>query len=222
MIESVTPSDASPTDGETVFLDVIIANRGLSPVDGVRTRAFLVEPDGTRQPAKSQIFQEATSARLDPGTTQSFRLRWDPFQNAGDSTLLVSANSAYTAPDFNPADNEKTITIRARTKAQLRNVGVGVLKLTADDIAKRQVRFSAKVQNYGETAAHGLKVSFYSEKNMAPETFLGEVEIPVLEPGKTEQAVLTYNLKPGEEDKPINITSEVMYKGSRQRIPLKE
>lgn len=233
-IAAIAPSEQTPVDGETVFFDVTLQNLGSTAVEGVSATGYLLPagnssadaaPTDPALPAgakklESQALLEPERLTLPPATSATIRLRWDPFHNAGANPLLFRADSAYAAPDANPANNQKRLTLNVLTKARIRAVQVGVSPLTPQDVQNRQVRFIARVKNEGQSAAQGLNVLFYAQKAMTPENYLGETEIPVVPPGEIREAILTYKLKPGEENRPFHITCEVMYKGSRQRLPL--
>lgn len=219
-IESVTPDNASPTDGETVFFDVTVKNSGKAPAEALRVTGERLLPDGKREPMDSRISAQQPVQALAPGQSSTIRLRWDPFRNSGDNSLSFAVKSLNGSPDTNLTNNTRPLGLRVRTKADIKSVGVGVVRVTADDVASSQVRFMARVQNAGETTAYGLKVTFYSDPQKAPEHLLGETSIEEVPPGEERQTVLTYKLKPGDETRRIQVTCEVMYRGSRQRVPL--
>jgi len=217
---SASASTTAPTEGETVFFDVTVANTGESDIDGVRPAGYIVDAAGRRTAMPTQVLRKVQPQTLESGSSSTFRLRWDPVDNIGSSTLAFAVRSIYGAPDRSPADNETTLTLRARTKADIRNLKVEVLPISVEDRQMKQIRIAAHVRNAGETEAHGLRVTYYGSPEKKESDLLGSVDIEAINPGQTVQAVLTYRMKPGEERRPFRFTTEVMYKGSRQRIPL--
>ena len=218
LITSVAPTDASPTDGETVFFDVTVANAGGTTMDGVKVTGELLRTNGQSEALKSRVSREAPLLKLAPGEARVTRLRWDPFDNAGANNLRFTVSSAYQAPEKSTDNNTKDFTLKARTKARLRAVNVGVVRPTAEELTTNRIRFEAQFINEGETDAGGLRALFYTSKAMRPQDFAGEVDVDMIRAGETKRVQFSHQVKPGEEDKDINVTVEVMYKGSRQRL----
>ena len=75
--------------------------------------------DGLEEKFQSQVNLDTPLISLLPGTSDTVRLRWDPFDNAGDNRLRFVAESIYKVPDTNPADNQVSITARVLSKARL-------------------------------------------------------------------------------------------------------
>ncbi len=219
-VMSVVPSNNSPTDGETVFFDVTVENKGAAQADGIRVEGFRNLGGDNREKLDSQATLPNPLLNLEPGSSETMRLRWDPFRNAGKNELIFTAASTSEIPDRQLDNNEKVLTVTARTKANLHTVRAGVLPLSRQDAATTQVRMLARLRNDGQTDAHGLRVLFYSSPSKLPETYLGETELTTVPAGKTTDAIFVYKLKPDELKKPFNVTFDVMYKGSRQRLPL--
>ena len=220
-ITSVRPSNPSPTDGETEFFDVTVANLGDAVANGIRVEGFHITDNSQREKLNSQVADSHPLLNLDPHSSQTIRMRWDPFRNAGANQLIFAANSVYDIPDRAIENNAKTVGLNVRTKPMLYSVKAGVLPLRREDVQQRQIRFLARVRNYGQTGAHNLRVEFYATKEMKPEDYMGEEDIESIAAGETKDVVLTYKLKPHEENRKFNITFEVLYQGSRQRVPLR-
>jgi hypothetical protein len=213
----VHASTLSPSDGETVFFDVTIINNGNTAADYVKLEGSF----GTSETQKmeSRISGLLPGFTLEPHTSRTLRLRWDPFHNAGPQHVTITASSQ--SADLNPANNAQSVDLRVRTKARVHAVYAGVIEpLTAEDIANRQIRVKATLRNDGETDAQGIKVVFYPTPRINPKEAMGEAIVEVLRAGEQVDAVLTYKLKPGEENKSFQPTCETMLKGSLQRTPL--
>lgn len=219
-IASITSPDQSPVDGETIYFDVTLANVGESPVDGVQVSGERILPDGTAEPLKSQVKIRQPLISLMPHTSATTRLRWDPFRNAGENVVRFTASSSYQTPDRNTDNNEVQFTLPVRSKARIQKGRIQVLPLTAEERQQRQIRIAAEIRNTGESAAQGLQVRYYASPEMKNQDLLGTTDIDRIAPGETHDAILTYQLKPGEENRQFRMNYEVLYRGARQRVPL--
>jgi uncharacterized repeat protein (TIGR01451 family) len=219
-ITAITSPEPSATDGETIFFDITITNKGHTAVDGVRVKGTRILPSGLEEKLESQVKLDTSTSSLQPGTSDTIRLRWDPFQNAGENHLRFEAESIYNVPDRNPQDNRVDFPVKVRSKARLQKGKLHVAPPTAEDRQQRQIRIIAEIHNAGETDAHGLRVRFFGAPEMNATDLLGEADVDVIPAGQTRQATITYKLKPGEENRKFRLAYEVLYKGARQRIPM--
>lgn len=213
-ITRVDLSPARPTDGETVFLDVALTNRGSTGVGNVTVAAYDGETSAG-QPLESRISMPASGLQLDPGSSTTVRLRWDPFRNAGEHKLLVKAYSTSN-PDRRDSDNVRTVPLKVLTKYDLRKGPIGIFP-TPEDIRQKQLKFVARIYNRGESPAHGVRVLIYPTPERKPEQLLGEVLLDEVPPRSHRDAVLTYKLKPGEESREFTPSFDAFLKGSAQR-----
>jgi len=217
VVADVTSPETSPSDGETIFFDVKLQNRGATTVDGVQVEGWYLSDTGAEQKMQNQVKLRPAPISLKPGESRTVRLRWDPFHNAGVNYVRIEANSQYKSPDRDPANNSVKFDVKVRTKARLQKGPVRVLPLTDEDRKTRRVRLAADIHNAGESDAHGLRVMFYASPDL--KELLGEVDLDSVPAGKSAEAVISYPLKAGEENRKFRFTYELMYKGARQRLP---
>jgi hypothetical protein len=217
--DSIRADPASPSDGDTVWFDVPIENQGASRCDSFRLEA--VDLSGAEpQEITARVGPRPGQLSLDAGASTTVRLRWDPFRNAGTRQIMFRAQPNGGAMDANDADNSAELRLAVRTKYNLRPAGIRPLPPTAEDARLRQFRVTARVENTGGTAAHGVRVVFYASKSQrTPENRMGEVLIDEIPAGGAREAVLLYKLKPGEEKRSFEFSFEALLKGSLQRVP---
>lgn len=217
--DGVRIEPASPSSGETVFCYVKVTNRGAAPCRSVRVEGF----DGnstTSARLESRVAAQGEHADLDPGEAHVFRLRWDPFRNAGRHELLFRALSDVQTCESNAANNSRTASLYVRTGYKLHGAGMQIMPLTAQEKHDHTIRIAARIENSGETAAQGVKVVFYPTHNRSnPKEAMGEVMVDEVPATSTTLAVLRYKLKPGEEKRQFKFSFEAFLKGSRQRVP---
>jgi hypothetical protein len=215
----IVPSKTNPVDGETVFFDVEVENRGGAVALGVRVDGY----DGltTASPRlESRIAPRYHELNLEPGSTTSVRLRWDPFRNAGERPLCFRAWSGVSSVESDLTNNEQVISLKVLTKQRLRPAGIAVIPPTKEEVLRREIRIAVRVKNEGESPAHGVKVIVYPTHDRGnPKDALGETLIEEILPNATAQAVIHYKLKPGEEKRVFEPSFEAFLKGSLQRVP---
>lgn len=221
-ITKISSPDPEPADGETIFFDVTVENKGETTIDGVTVDGKHLQPSGLEEELKSQVRVDYPPVSLEPGESQTIRLRWDPFQNAGENRVRFETKSVYNVPDKNAADNRVEFAIKVNTKARVRKGKLQVLPLTEEDRQLHQIRIAADIQNVGESDAHGLQVRIYGTPEMNDDDLIGKVDVELLPAGETRQAVITYKLKTEDEDRKFRFAYEVLYQGSRQRVPVEE
>jgi hypothetical protein len=215
----ITVIPPSPTDGETVFFDIPIENRsartayqitleGTNITDPLRPEPILARPQ--------RIFPRLPL--MAPHSSSTLRLRWDPFANSGECTVRITAKVGSTNADANPDNNTAEVSFRVRTKWRLRRGQVGVIPPTQEDIQARQLRFAARLHNDGETDAHSVRVTFYATPERTPASRLGEVLVDRISANNHADAVLIYNMKPGDETRSFSPTAEAVLRGSAQRL----
>ncbi|MBX7246284.1 MAG: hypothetical protein K1X53_12380 [Candidatus Sumerlaeaceae bacterium] len=218
--ESVIVTPAKPVDGETVFLDVPVTNRGKSMVDNVRVDAF----DGTSTDSRrldSRVTRPTTVVKLEPGMTRTIRVRWDPFRNAGDHQIVLTAVAGNSTPETSLANNSVIIPLHVSRKYSLRRDGLTVLQPTPEQLRAREVTVVARVRNDGESPARLVKVVFYPVGHHGEAAqAVGEVILDEVPPQSSAEARLTYRLRPGDEKKDyLGFTFDAFLKGSLQRMP---
>lgn len=216
----ITPSDPTPTDGETVFFDVRVINRGGGRAENVKVTAYDGESTAAR-PLESRIHMTVSELHLDPGASATVRLRWDPFRNAGPHRIRIAATMA-DSPDRTPEDNERVYPLRVLTKYDLRKGPVAILKPNAEDVANKQIRVVARVYNRGESPAHGVRVVIYPSPEKKKNEVMGDLILDEIPAKSHRDAIVVYKLKPGEESRPFTPVFDAFLKGSLQRAPQEE
>jgi hypothetical protein len=216
--ENILMTPMHPTDGQTIFFDAFVENRGVVPAHQVLLEGSDITNTTTPLPMTSRINRfEIVPITIDPGTSRILRLRWDPFANAGQRTLRLAVRPGTINGDRNPEDNTVEIPLKVRTKHKLRRGPVAVLPPRPEDIEARQLRFIARIINEGETEAQSVRVTFYATPQRISANRLGEVMLDVVPPGNTD-AILTYSLKPGEETRQFTPSVDAVQRGSSQRL----
>lgn len=209
----VSAHPESPSDGETVFFNVTVRNTGQGDAQNVTVNGTVTTAGLAME---SRVGENRETKTVPAGGSATFRLRWDPFRNAGHRDVVFTASQPGV--DLDPYDNSTSYSLHVRTKAKIRPTAINIMPLSAEDREKRQIRFVATVANEGETDAQGIKVVFYPTPQ--PKDPIGDAIIEVLPAGTKRDATLVYPLKPGEETRPFAPSIEAMLKGSLQRVPL--
>ncbi|MGI8907866.1 MAG: C25 family cysteine peptidase [Candidatus Sumerlaeaceae bacterium] len=217
--DGVRVSSQHPSDGETVFFNVTVANAGRTVAEGVRVDAFAGVSTSETERLESRVTGPVEPFAIEPGTTRTVALRWDPFHNAGPQHVEFRITTS-TGGDRDPANNTASMDLKVRTKARVRPVNIAILEPSTEDRQKGQMRVVATLRNDGETDAQGIRVVFYPTPKRVQKDAMGDAIIEVLPAGTSRDAVLVYKLKPGEEKFKFVPSCETMLKGSLQRTPL--
>jgi len=224
-IEKVVFTPERPTEGETVFFTVTVANLGQSPAQALRVQAFDASldpqslasavplPDRTEMPKK---FQE----QLEPGTRRNIVVRWDPETIPPDGKVRLAADTNTNMIEPSLANNESIVQIPFRKKFELTFVSKPQVQIQVVDPAVPTVRLTSTVSNLGETEAERVEVQFYAsqaamEDGKPP---VGVAMIEVVEP-LVEKTVSVEWVVPRELAR-VGISPVVVaaIKGSRQRV----
>lgn len=213
----VTPSNISPSDGDTVFFDVTVENRGKTPARFVNVDAFDDTTSGSPR-LESRVSAPLESQPIDAASSTTFHMRWDPFRNSGMRALRFVARPVGGWPTESDQDSSRTVQLHVRSKYKLRAFSRGIAPLTQEEKMLKQIRFVAHVQNDGESPARGVKVVFYATPQRTPANMLGSVVLDEVPANGSAEATLTYKLKPGEEHRTFRPTIEAFLKGSLQRV----
>lgn len=132
-LDSIQFENYSPRNGESIFLKVTVRNDGTRTAEDVVVQGF----SGQERNAFLNFanYPETRIRRLDPGKSDTVRLRWDWWDGTGDQTATVMVDSGNHIEESNEADNEATKTIRILEKPDL---GWGLIR----DCTSTQVDFS--------------------------------------------------------------------------------
>ncbi len=215
-ITSATLIPDTISDGETYFIDTLVSNNGGTDATDINVSVF--DTKDTSVPLLSRgTPRRVEPFKLKPGQSHRVLLRVDPFNNAGEATLELRAQTP--SAELNLDNNTFTVPITVLTKFKLVPTGLTLEK----NATQRALNLNAKVKNFGESPAYGVCVAFFeatdkgtpvnADKPLAVQ-FIREL------PANSEaQATYVYpvspNYKPGD---PLRFTYEVYLKGSSQRV----
>jgi len=115
--EDVLLGDYSVREGETLFIEANVHNKGDAPAENVEVRAFDAETD-----AEVDSFSEyppANVAFLPPGESTKVRIRWDRWGGTGTFDFNVKVDPQGKIEESDEEDNEAQKTIRVYGKPDL-------------------------------------------------------------------------------------------------------
>lgn len=208
----ITPP--SPSDGETVFLEVTVENQGTAPSAPFQCIGYAQDDSGReiRMPNRAQLASIKHPA-LAPGENRRIQLRWDPTRNAGTRRLAVLVDPFLELPDANPNNNRLEATLHVRSKWKLVPRGLTVANWTQDSVT-----LLARIANEGETAARYVVVAFYPDDNFSRENRLAEVLRERIEPGETAEFEYIWHFRPEDRARPARPAFQAYIKGSMLRV----
>jgi hypothetical protein len=218
----IMPRKVPVVDGETVFFNVVVQNRGGGLARGVRVEGY----DGVTTaspPLQSRVMKPFNQVDIPPHSQAVIPLRWDPFHNAGDHDLVFRVWCGSATAEKNIDNNERHIRLHVLTKYKLKPLSVSILPQTEEDKSARRLQIAVKVANEGESPAHGVRIIVYGDKktrnksDVLAEEFISEI------PAKSVvERIVTYKLTDQDVGRQIEPWCEVFLKGSLQRIPWPE
>jgi len=150
----VTFSNFSPFNGQTVFLTVRVHNTGDAPARDVSVKAYDGDPKTGGQHLEDDVewpFHRIELIR--PGESETIRLRWDPFQNAGEHTIWVVVDQENTIVESSEDDNSASRPLVVRKKADLEITG----ELIWND-ARLRHDLNYAIENIGEEFAKDFQL----------------------------------------------------------------
>jgi len=132
-IDRVLFENYSPRNGETIFIRAMVMNEGHRTAEDVTVKGFA-------GPEKKPLlnfanFPETKIRRLDPGQTETVRLRWDWWEGTGNQTVMVKVDPDNAIAEISETNNGASKTIHILEKADL---GWGLIR----DVTSAQVDFS--------------------------------------------------------------------------------
>jgi hypothetical protein len=197
--DSIVPRPASPTEGETVFIDCTVANRGNLSALATTLRLLDSPPWEGAHPAEVRMRSGTVRVPvLAPGRAERLTLRWDPVHNAGAHKLwLQLMNETGYAPRPDPRQ-VRELTVVARTKPDLA-VGRTWTDASERDQRYHRVNIRAEVVNRGQSAAHKVMVAFYRSHVQVEETKLGEVLLETVPAENAAVASYTWTYDPARD-----------------------
>jgi hypothetical protein len=207
-------SPSSPSDGETVFFEVVVENRGTAPSLPFQCLGYAHDDAGReiRMPNRAQLANKKHPA-LAPGESRRIQLRWDPTRNAGTRGIAILLDPFQELPDANLANNRLETTLHIRSKWKLIPRGITVSNWTQDSVT-----LLARIHNEGETVARHVVVAFYPDDNFSKENRLAEVVRERVEPGETAEFEYVWHFSPEDRTRPARPAFQSYIKGSMLRV----
>ena len=132
-IDRVLFENYSPRNGETIFIRATVMNEGRRTAENVTVKGFA----GPEKKALLNFanYPETKIRRIDPGQTETVRLRWDWWEGTGTQTVMVTADPDNAIAEISETNNGASKTIHILEKADL---GWGLVH----DVTAAQVDFS--------------------------------------------------------------------------------
>lgn len=163
----ITFSDFSPINGQTVFITVRVHNTGQRAAHNVEVRAYDGDPrTGGMQLSDDVQWPIREIALIRPGESETVRLRWDPFQNAGEHRIWVQVDPTNRIVEEDKADNLAMRPLVVRKKADL--IVEGEL-LWNSERTRHELNYTIK--NIGEETARKFQLQlkgYRSEEDLDP------------------------------------------------------
>jgi hypothetical protein len=216
--DSIRVRPQRPMEGETVFIDCTVANRGNLASAAASVRLLDSPPWEGAHPAASNARGGSTRVpALGSGREQRVTLRWDPVKNLGERKLWIQLMGRPGQSDREADDQVREVTVAARSKPE---PALGRSWIDASERDKRyhRVRIHAEVLNRGQSDARKVMVAFYRSRVQVDENKLGEVLLETVPAEGSAVASYEWNYDPrkdlvrgGELPKP---TVKVWLKGS--------
>jgi hypothetical protein len=147
----------SPRNGETVFLDVAVHNRGDAPAEDVLVMAYDGDPSAQGYPLEDRAgYGPAVIGLIPRSATRTIRLRWDPYMNSGRWTLHVVADPEDAIAEHRENNNSATAELYVREKIDLALLEEDFDYFGALPGERIQVR--AGVRNTGQTVSEPVPI----------------------------------------------------------------
>ncbi|MBE7557458.1 hypothetical protein HS125_00330 [bacterium] len=231
--DSVVLVTPDPSDGETVLFDVTVENRGTASAQNIQIEAFNGKiGDPGRRLTNQVMLPPTVIARLDPGEKATRRMRWDPWDNAGEHTLFFVVDPRFQIEESSERNNVATLPLRVRGKADLVLSGRIVPATDGEGYLLAIV-----VRNEGESTARveegellvllrylgtqgplkAIELASLAPLHAGEERPLPPVPIPAYASGRFgEGEVVALEV----EVDPVGIANEVTHKNNRVRVDL--
>jgi hypothetical protein len=167
----------SPSEGETIFLDCVVENRGSAAA--VDAKIHLRDGQGRRLTNRTDS-AIVTLPCVRPGQRRPVTLRWDPKDNAGDRTLHVWIEPSRTVHVTAGGQSSLAIDLRVRTGEDV--MFTKVVRLREPQSDPLGVTLWTQIHNRGETEGRDQVITWYRDQERTVR--LGESVIPVFAPGQ--------------------------------------
>ena len=199
--EDIRFDDNNPTEGVTVFIDVTAHNLGEGLAENVKVEGYEKNPEAGGRLMKSRVPMDNTKPiNIEPQSSHTFRLRWDPMENAGSQELFFKVYTLTKHSESNENNNIAVKTINVKKKFDIVAEKLK-FRTTPEEQLKNIVHLIAPIKNIGETDAKGVAVRFFKEKEQTDENLLKEIVVPDLKAGETREVEFIWQVKEEEKDK---------------------
>jgi hypothetical protein len=188
---SVSAEPHSPSEGNTIFVNCEVVNRGSADASPVTMRlegaGGQVLPDRADSPP-------IVIGRLRPGERRRVALRWDPSENAGDQTIRAVVDPDHAIVESDEANNEQSVVVHVRTGEDVRFTrAVGWRNPQSNPPA---ITLTTQIANFGETDGRDYVVTWY--RDQAKTRPIGESPIDLIRAKETRD--VTFQWVFGPED----------------------
>lgn len=218
--EDISFPDPKPTEGFTVFMDVVIHNQGKGAAKNFIVAAYDNHP--LQGGAILFDYMNGTASKLipylAPASSTGVRLRWDPVKNQGEKTIWIKVDATNKLFEENEENNIASARLYVKKKAILKPAGIFLKEQTPEEKKLGIIQLQAVVKNIGETDAHNVYVEIYKTDSQNPENLLEKVFIPEIKAGEEQIAKATWQIKPEERHLTVRPSYRIFLKGSLQRI----
>jgi hypothetical protein len=184
---SVNPE--SPSEGETIFVEAIIRNRGQAEADDVSVR--LESSRGSALPNRAETALASVGCLL-PGGEHRVRLRWDPTRNSGDQEVRVVVDPNREIVESDEDNNALTIPIHVRTGEDVRFTQAVRWENPQSD--PPSITLTTQISNFGETDGHDHVITWYRDQEAT--SVIGETVIDVIPAGATQRIEFLWLMSP--------------------------
>jgi len=151
---------------------------------------------------------------LEPDQTFDISYRWDPDKNADDGRYALILNEPTQGLESDFSNNIVFVDYDMKTKWDLRTGPIRVEKSETVGF----LDLYATVQNYGETAAQNVEITFFSSQEQTDETQIGTVGLDKVEPQTTNEILYKWDIRGLDPNMEIRPSFYIALRGSMQRV----
>lgn len=179
----------NPSEGETIFFDCGVENRGEAEAVDVRVR---LEGVGGQELTDRADPRPVTIGRLRPGERRAVTLRWDPTDNAGDQVLRAVVDDAQATLESDESNNTLEARVHVRRGEDVRFTrAVGWRNPRRDPPA---ITLTTQIANFGETDGRDYVITWYRDPGRTER--IGETFIETIAAGQTLDVTFEWLFSP--------------------------